>query len=187
MNQHALVLFLLTLAIAAATWWLSGITPTEQHQPRNTGRFPSSYAEQLTVTSYNAEGIAHYKIQTPRMLNYADTETTELKQPRMWQFNPDHAPWVIRGESALITGDGEQVFMQGQVYIDRESAEESVPYHIVTRDLYLTTESAYAETDQAIRIDSHDHWVTAIGMQGWLQNPVRIKLLNQVRGRYENL
>ena len=187
MNQHTVVLFLFMLAVATATWWLTSIAPTEQHQPRKAGRFPSSYAEQLTVTSYNTEGIPRYKIQTPRMFDYEDNKTTELEQPQMWHFSPGNAPWVIRGELALITQEGEKIFMPGPVFIDREGVGESSPYHIVTSDLNVLTETIYAETDQAIRIDSRDHWITGIGMQGWLQEPVRIKLLNQVRGRYERL
>ncbi|MEN8179461.1 MAG: LPS export ABC transporter periplasmic protein LptC [Pseudomonadota bacterium] len=186
MNRHA-VFFFLILGAATATWWLTSNPTTEDPQPRKAGRFPSSYAEQLTVTSYNTEGIPRYKLQTPRMLNYEDTDTTELEQPSMWRFSPNHAPWWIRGESALITQEGEKIVMPGPVSIDREGLGESPPYHIVTRDLNLMTDTAYAETDQAIRIDSRDHWITAIGMQGWLQEPVRIKLLNQVRGRYESL
>lgn len=187
MKRRAIAPLLLFLVAAIATWWLTGITPTEELQPRKAGRFPSSYAEQLTVTSYDSAGIPRYKLLTPRLLNYEDTQTAELEKPLVWQYSPGHAPWRIRGEMALITGEGEEIVFPGPVFIDRQGSEKAPPYHIATSDLKVLTDTSYAETDQAIRIDSRDHWITAIGMQGWLQEPVRIKLLTQVRGRYERL
>ena len=187
MNRQAIVPLLLMLVVAIAIWWLTGITPTEKSQPRKAGRFPSSYAEHLTVTNYNSEGIPRYKLQSPKLLSYEDNQTSELEKPEIWHYNPEHEPWRIRGEMALITGEGEKIVLSGPVFIDRDGDENSPPYHIVTSDLTVMTDTSYAETNQAIRIDSRDHWITAVGMQGWLQEPVRIKLLNQVRGRYENL
>ena len=172
---------------ALATWWLTSTPPTDTLSPTKSGRFPSSYAEGLTVISYNPQGLPRYKLQTPRMQHFEDTDTTQLEQPVMWHFRPDQAPWQIRGESAVITQEGEKVQLPGVVHIEREALAASPPYKILTRNLTLMTDTVYAETDQAIRIDSRNHWITAVGMQGWLQEPMRIKLLHQVRGYYENL
>ncbi|MDJ0805411.1 MAG: LPS export ABC transporter periplasmic protein LptC [Gammaproteobacteria bacterium] len=168
-----------------ATWWLTGDTPSDVRQPRPVGSFPNSYAEQLTVTSYNHDGIPHSRLQTPRMRYYEATDTTLLDKPILWRYSPDHAPWLIQGETAQITQAGEKISLPGPVTIDRAGLGASPPYHIETRDLHMVAATNYAETDQAIRVESEDHWITAIGMQGWLQEPVRIKLLNQVRGHYD--
>lgn len=185
MNRHGLLLSVFILLVALATWWLLGITPMEQDQPHRSTRSLDSYAEHLSITSYSDTGMPQYKLQSPRMRSYQNEETTELDEPRVWQFNPGLTPWEINAEQAMVSREGEKIFMPGRVVIDREGNAETVPYHIVTQDLHLTTDTAYAETDQAIRIDSRDHWISAMGMQGWLKTPIRIKLLQQVRGRYE--
>lgn len=87
----------------------------------------------------------------------------------------------------MVKSNQDTIFLPGRVIIDRLAGTATNPYHIITQDLSLNTETSYAETDHAIRIESGTHWITAIGMQGWLQKPIRIKLKNQVRGYYEIL
>jgi lipopolysaccharide export system protein LptC len=185
LKRHSLLLFFLVAVTAALSWWLSDITTTEPATPQRKEHFPNAYAKQLTVVGYDAQGLPHYRIKAPTMRHYEKNDTTELDQPLMWQYNADKPPWVVRGEQAVMTSDNDSLFMPGKVVIDRAGTAGITPYHIVTRDLTVNTATIYAETEQSIRIDSDDHWIKGIGMQGWLQDPVRIKLLNKVRGYYE--
>ena len=171
---------------AGLSWWLSDITAPEPAAPKRTERFPDAYARQLTVVTYDAQGLPHYRVKAPTMRHYETNDTTELDQPQMWQFNADKPPWVVQGEQAIMTGDQDSLFMPGEVIIDRAASPDTTPYHIVTRDLTVNTITAYAETEQPIRITSKNHWINGVGMQGWLQDPIRIKLLNKVRGYYEH-
>jgi lipopolysaccharide export system protein LptC len=57
--------------------------------------------------------------------------------------------------------------------------------HLVTRDLRVQRKAEYAETDQPVSANSGTSQVEAVGMQAWLGEPMRIKLLSRVRGRYE--
>ena len=185
MNRNTLLLFFLVSVTAGLSWWLSDITSPEPAIPKRTEQFPDAYAKQLTVVSYDAQGLPHYRLKTPTMRHYEKDDTSELEQPLMWQFNGDKPPWVVQGDKAVMTGDQDSLFMSGKVTIDRASSPESAPYHIVTRDLTVNPVTVYAETEQRVRVLSNDHWVKGIGMQGWLKDPVRIKLLNKVRGYYE--
>jgi LPS export ABC transporter protein LptC len=188
LNRHAASFYFLLILVATATiWWFTRETGKDATTPRTAGHFPSSYAEHLTVTEYNTDGIPNYKLQTPRMRSYEDTDTSELDRPDIWHYIPGSAPWRLRGEMALVEQEGERIFLPGKVIIDRAARGKSPPYHIVTRDLHLVTETSYAETDQAIRIESRDDWITAVGMHAWLKDPLKINLLNQVHGYYESL
>jgi lipopolysaccharide export system protein LptC len=185
LNRKSLLLFFLVSIAASLSWWLSDITTTEPAVPKRTEHFPDAYAKQLTVVSYDAQGLPHHRIKAPTMRHYEKDDTTELDQPLMWQFNGDNPPWVVQGEEAIMTSDKHSLFMPGKVTIDRTGTPVITPYHIVTRDLTVNTVTVYAETEQRVRVNSDDHWIDGIGMQGWLQDPVRIKLLNEVRGYYE--
>ena len=185
MNWNTLLLFFLVSVTAGLSWWLSDITSTKPAAPKRLEHFPDAYAKQLTVINYDANGRPHYQIKAPTMRHYEKDDTTELDQPLMWQFNGDNSPWIVRGKEAIMTGDRDSLFMAGKVTIDRAGTPAITPYHIVTRDLTVNTVTAFAETEQPIRVESHDHWIDGVGMQGWLQDPVRIKLLNKVRGYYE--
>ena len=85
---------------------------------------------------------------------------------------------------ALVNNDEERVFLPGEVIIDRSADPQNQAYHIVTRDLTLETANAHATTSQPVLIESDEQWVTAIGMEGWLKKPIKLNLLNQVRGHY---
>lgn len=185
MNRHSVLLFTLVSVAASVSWWLSEITAPEQAGPRETEQFPNAYAKELTVISYDMQGLPAYKLTTPLMRHYEKDDTTELEKPVMWQFNADKPPWQMHGERAIMTGDQDSLYMSGKVFIDREGKGAISPYHIVTRNLTVNTLSAFAQTEQPIQLTSSDNKITAIGMQGWLRDPVRIKLLNFVRGHYE--
>ena len=77
------------------------------------------------------------------------------------------------------------MLLLGEVQIDREEAEDVRPVHLVTRDLRVQPKDEYAETDQPVRAESGASWVESTGLQAWLREPVRIKLLADVRGYYE--
>ncbi len=188
MKRQSIALFALIAGGAAISWWLAQISSPDQTVQRKTEGSPDAYAEQLTIFSFDAQGFLHHKLRAPSMRYYKENDTTELDQPHLWQFSPEAPSWSVRGERAIVHGDGDTLFMPGPVFIDREGQGKAIPYYrITTRDLKMQTDSAYVETDQPIQLDSPDHRITAVGMQGWLQEPVRIKLLHKVRGVYEHL
>lgn len=124
------------------------------------------------------------KLQTPLMKHYESRATTELSQPLLWRYSPDIPPWRMQAEKALVHNDDDTVFMPGKVVMDRDASTGQPPYHLVTRDLTYRSTDAYASTEQAVRIESGQDWITAIGLQGWLKQPMRINLLQKVRGYY---
>jgi LPS export ABC transporter protein LptC len=185
LNRNSLFLFSLVSVAAGISWWLSDITAPEQVAARGKEQFPDAYARELTVISYTKQGQPQYKLKTPLMRHYEKDDTTKLDRQLMWQFNGEKPPWTVRAEQAIMTSDKDTLFMAGEVYIDRDGTDAISPYHITTRDLTVNTVTAYAETAQPIRFASDDHQIDGIGMRGWLQDPVRIKLLDKVRGTYE--
>jgi len=106
-------------------------------------------------------------------------------RPVLWRFNTDAPPWRMQAEKALANNDEDRVFMPGKVVIDRTGNSQHPAYHMVTRDLTLETENAHATTDAPVLIESAQQRVTAVGMEGWLKAPIKLNLLNEVKGRYE--
>lgn len=185
-KRYSLLIFLLVALTALVNWWQrdNGTAPAVER--RDSHQFPDAYAKQLTITRYDTEGRPRHKLQTPLMRHFED-DTAQIEAPRFWQYDTDTPAWTLRGEKALLNEGDETMLLAGEVFIDRASSDKSPSYHIATRDLTVQTKTAYAETSQPVRIESGNEWITAIGMQGWLQKPVRIKLQQEVRAHYESL
>ncbi len=185
MNRHTLAIVLLTTAIAGLSWWLAEITEPKQQRQQVAGHHPDYYAEDLSITTYDETGHPKHRLVTNRLVHFRDDDSAELEHPHLWLYEPATPPWKLRAEQARITNNGENIFLPGKVFIDREGQGEKRPYHITTFDLKVQPKLSYAETDGAFRLDSRRDWVTSIGMRGWFKEPARIKLLSEVRSRYE--
>jgi lipopolysaccharide export system protein LptC len=178
-------LLILAAVAASLSWWLSNITAPTQTVAQDRERFPDAYAHQLTVISYNLQGLPHYRLTTPKMQHYEAQDITELVEPVLWQFDQGKPPWKVQGQKAIFTTGDDTLFMLGHVQMDRLGEGKISPYHIATQNLKINTVTAYAETDQPIHFVGNNYQIEALGMHGWLQDPAKIKLLSRVRGFYE--
>lgn len=185
MKPRLLALALLAAGLLSLGWWVREFTSPVETTRQAGEESPDAYAEQLKVHTYDATGRLQQTLTTPQMEHYASSSTSELSRPVLWRFNPDSPPWRMRGEQAFANDEQARVFLPGEVVIDREGNEANPPYHIVTRDLTLETDTAHATTAEAVSIESGAQWITAVGMEGWLREPIKLNLLSQVRGHYE--
>lgn len=186
MSQHrTLILGTILLGLAAGSWWLRQETQTVvEHKPRppHTADY---WVEQLNALTTDAQGRPRQRLMADAMRHYPDDDSTELDRPKLQLLEPGRPSWHIRSESGWVSPDAELILLQGEVQIDRAAAKDVLPVHLLTRDLRVQPKEEYAETDQSVRADSGRSWVNAEGMQAWLREPVRIKLLSQVRAHYE--
>jgi len=184
-QRRTLILGTLLLILATAAWWLQqGIQEDPPRQPRQT-HTPDYWVEDLSVRTMDAEGRPRRLLNAVSMRHFPDDDSTELTEPELLLLEPGRPPWRVRSELGWVSPDGELVLLQGEVHIDREAADGVRPVHLVTRDLRVQPKSEYAETEHPVRTESGPHWLESTGMQAWLREPVRIKLLANVRGHYE--
>lgn len=157
----------------------------EDSQQGSTEHTPDYYVDDFTVSEMGPDGKPKRKLTAEKMLHYPDDDSTELTRPYMVLYEDDTPPWNIRSETGWVSGDGKLILLIGEVYIDRVAAPGVRPLQIKTRDLRVRPEENYAETDNHVRIRSENSEQTSVGMQAWLNKPVRMKFLSNVRGRYE--
>jgi lipopolysaccharide export system protein LptC len=184
LKPRLLAFSLLLAALLSLGWWIRQLTTPEELPRQAAEESPDAFAENLKVHTYDVTGSLQQTLLTPFMEHYASRDTSELSQPVLWRFNNDAPPWRMQAEKALANDRTEEVFLPGEVVIERDADPHNPPYHIVTRDLTLETADAHATTDQPVLIQSGEQRITAVGMEGWLRSPVKLNLLHQVRGRY---
>jgi lipopolysaccharide export system protein LptC len=175
---------MLALVLSLA-WWIDELTRPEVKKPQIARDTPDSYAHDLVVKRYNESGFLLQMLRTPRMTHFEKSGTTELSRPVVWQFSPDNPPWRMQAEFGVLKRREETIFLPGRVVIERNGKGDIAPYHIVTQDLTLDVKKSFASTSEAVQVNSNQQRLSALGMQAWLNEPPRLKLLHQVRGHYE--
>lgn len=184
-DRRSLLVTGLLILLAAATWWLKeGAEPEVrfEHRPAHT---PDYWVDRLSARTTDETGRNRRILSAESMRHYPDDDSTELTSPELLLLEPGKPHWRIRAESGWVSPDGELILLQGEVTVDRDAAEGIDPMHLTTRDLRIQPDDEYAETEQPVRGESGPNWVESRGMQVWLRQPVRIKLLAEVRARYE--
>jgi len=173
------------LLLILGSGWLSRTIEKEIEYPPAVQHTPDYYLNRFTADTMDENGKPDKRLSADKMVHFPDDDTTELSKPRMTIYDADRPPWKIRSETGWVSGDKELVLLQGKVNIDRSAAPGIRPMHIITSDLRVQPKNNYAETDADARANSRDDWIESTGMQIWFAEPIRVKLLAKVRGRYE--
>lgn len=129
-------------------------------------------------------GIPAHRLTGDTLWHFTDDDTTELDTPHLTVFQDDEPPWEIDAEQAWVSADGSLVLLSGEVIIERAPGIETPPTTIITSNLRVQPREDYAETDEAVRVESESDWLDAIGMRAWLRPPSRITFLSDVKGSY---
>jgi len=183
--RRLLLIALLSLLVAALAWWI--YDPATQDFPREAAapQNPDYTIDRFKATSMGMSGRPEQVLEAERLLHYPDDESTELAEPRLTVYDGELPPWRIDAEKGRVSGDGDTVFLEGGVEVNREAAPETRPVQIRTTNLRVRRSDGFAETADPIEIRSGGSWVNAVGMKVWFGDPVRVKLLSEVRGQYE--
>jgi len=184
-STRPLLLTALLMILAGGTWWLrQGVQDDTERQP-HPPHTPDYWIDGLNARTMDKEGRPRRLLTAESLLHFPDDQSTELTRPELLLLEDGRPPWRIRSELGWVSRDGELLLLQGEVQIERETDGNVRPMHLVTRDLRVQPKDEYAETEQPARVDSGPHWMESTGLQAWLREPVRIKLLADVRGHYE--
>jgi lipopolysaccharide export system protein LptC len=185
LKRRLIGLYFSVAVLLSLGWWINRLTEPEEIRSPREGRYPDSYAEGLIVSTYDEQGKLKQQLQSRRMRYFEKEGLTELEQPTLWHHSPQTPTLQMRAKLGLIRRSEETLRLPGRVDIDRPGGMGSAPLRIVTQDLTLRFEDTFASTDGPVRIESDHQWMTATGMEAWLKQPLRLKLLHDVRGYYE--
>jgi len=185
-NRSGIIFAAVLLVLAGGSWWLTQDLEEEPERRPRPPHTPDFWIEELSALTMDKQGQPRRRLNAAVMRHFPDDESTELEQPEIELLAPGKPPWLVRSEQGWVSADGDLVLLQGKVFIDREGDEEVRPVHLETRDLRVQPDDEYAETDNPVQIVSGSSRVESTGLQAWLREPMRIKLLADVRGHYEN-
>lgn len=82
---------------------------------------PDYYIENFTTTGMNEFGQRAFILQAERMAHFPSDGSALLDNPHLIEFNEDKAPRHTYAKSGWLSGNGEDLLLEGDVKIIQES------------------------------------------------------------------
>ena len=160
---------------------LEGLAPDTPLDPWR----PDYMVSDLRLTEMTPEGTRARTLEAGTLRHYSRGDLTEADAPLVHLYRDGLPEWHIRGDSGRLVRNRTELYLDGNVRIDRDAGAEGEPVSITTRDLRILHREGYAETAESTVIENPRHRIEGVGLQAWFDGPARVKLLAHVRGRHE--
>jgi len=183
-SQYRVYLVLAVLMISS--WLLADFYEEDLNEPvKFVDHSPDYFSTGYYKKEMTKQGKVKNELTADKMIHYSDDGKTHLDHPLMTLYNSESPPWVIASEKAVLEADGDHLLLTGLVFIRRDGVEHRQPFKINSRDLQVVLSTGYAETDQWTEVIDGINRTEGVGMQAFFVEPVRLKLLSKIKGRYE--
>lgn len=171
--------------LAAVTLWLDRqVRPPERPGDGNARHDPDYVIENISATRIGADGNPRYTLNARRVTHYPDDDSTHLDAPRLVRFATDLAPVTMSSRTALVSSNGQDVYLMDDVKVVRAPYAEHSELVLDTTYLHVVPDDDIAQTDKPVRIHDANTLISSVGLE--FNNATRIlKLLSHVRGTYE--
>lgn len=175
-----LPLLLLTL-LAGLTFWLESATHIDVGRNDGKGRHdPDFIVDNFTVRRYNVSGSLQYVLTAPKMLHYADDDSTEVGTPVLTYFGEDRRTRVNAGK-AWLSKEGKEVRLSDDVRVVREAMADSPELVVTTAEMLVYPDDEVARGSLPVTITQGRSILTGTGFD--TDNRIHVfKLMGRARG-----
>jgi lipopolysaccharide export system protein LptC len=185
-----LKVYALVVLLAAMSWGLVELVriqyQTEEAALETAKHSADYFSKGYLRKDLNEQGQLKSELSAQSILHYSDDGTTHIDKPLLTLYNTDPTipPWVVKSEAGILSADGENLLLQGKVFIDRANAKGSRQMNIKTSNLRVQPKISYAESSEWTELISPPHRTEGKGIQITFKKPIYIKLLSSVKSRY---
>lgn len=177
-----MITLLLILAAGLSSWSIL-ISKKAHITPSGKATEPDAFIEKVTATIINKEGVRSLLIESPRMVHYAENDTTLIETPHVTIYRDTPEPWHVNSDYAKATQGTNKIFFWSNVVIHHPYDESTPITTFKTNTLTVFPQQKIAQTDDEVILVQPETIVHAVGMTANL-NDGEIKLLSQARGEY---
>lgn len=180
--KNTMIALLLILAAGLSSWSIF-ISKKAHVSASGKSTEPDAFMENVIATIINKEGVRTLLIESPRMVHYADNDTTVIESPRITVYRNSPEPWHINSDYAKATQGTNKIFFWSNVVIHHPYDESTPITTFKTNTLTVFPQEKLAQTADEVTLTQPESVVRAIGMTANL-NDGEVKLLSQARGEY---
>lgn len=186
MTHKQYKVYLLLLVLAIFSWTIADFFEEEGViKVAVTDHSPDYFSLGYYKKEMNEQGLIKNELNASKVTHYSDDKTTHLENPVMTLYNSNKAPWVIKSEAGILKDEGDHLDLIGMVSINREATKYRSSFQINTTNLRITPSINYAVTDEWAELINDSQITEGVGLQATFVNPVHLKFLSKVKGRYE--
>jgi lipopolysaccharide export system protein LptC len=186
---HNLRVYLLVFILAGLSWWLVEIFRFDYQVDKEVEAAKHSadyFSKGYLRKDLNEQGLLKSELSAESMLHYSDDGMTHIDKPHLILYNADRQipPWVVKSDFGILSADGKNLLLKGNVFIDRAQAQGVRQIKIITSNLRVQPKISYAESDDRAELISPPNHTEGTGIQITFKKPIYIKLLSKVKSRY---
>lgn len=172
----------MTLTICATAFMTLKTLPGSA-KPKVNPDLPDAFMENVTAVILDKMGKVTMKIVTPKMVHFAQEDTTNFIDPQLTLYHKSPTPWFIESKTAKAMHGIDKVVFKENVTIHRPADYSNPATVIKTTTLTVHPNEKTAETAEPITMIQPNTIMKAIGMQADMDSG-NIKLLSQAQGEY---
>ncbi|MDR0775677.1 MAG: LPS export ABC transporter periplasmic protein LptC [Azonexus sp.] len=182
--QGQLFPIILVILLAGLSFWLQSVVNTDEARRDGSQRHdPDAIAENFTVRRFDASGQVRYRLTAPWLEHFPDDDSSELRSPTLIHFPQDRPPLTFSADNALVSSQGETIFLWDNVNIVRAATAERPELRARMPDLTVQPDLGTAFTSSPIEITQGQSWAKGIGAH-LDNNTSTLVLQSQVTGVY---
>ncbi|MFV2060485.1 MAG: LPS export ABC transporter periplasmic protein LptC [Gammaproteobacteria bacterium] len=186
MNKTQFFLFLIFVILTAlfSSWLLRSIEQKDKIVTHDTLINRDYYLEDFSSVIMDKTGSPYYKLISPHLDHYPVNQITKIAEPELYIYNSKEYPWKLIAKHAQITNKGNTIYFNGDVKLNKSSANSNENIVIMTDELSVFIKEQIAESDVKVTIIQGINRIQANGMKLNLENHT-LELSSQVNGKYE--
>jgi lipopolysaccharide export system protein LptC len=138
---------------------------------------PDLYMEDAIITQYQGDGTLKYELASTQIRHFEDRNLTRMITPDFQMHQTDNPPWTARADEGEIRYqttpediEEEVVYLRDNVFLEQVRGERFI--NLRSDDLYIYPDRRYAQTDQAVTIDTNAGRTKAVGLAADLEGSV---------------
>ncbi|HVK84967.1 MAG TPA: LPS export ABC transporter periplasmic protein LptC [Kofleriaceae bacterium] len=164
---------LLLGGLAALTYWLDAQVQAPVNARGDAPRHePDMYIERFRAVSLGPDGKARQSLSATRAEHFADDQTSEFAEPRLYLTEPGRPALTLTAERGKLSADRDNAWFTGNVRAERDApaggADDGMPggkMTLTTQSLHIDTRRERFDTDAPVTIEEPRGIIKGTGLE----------------------
>ncbi|MCG6656464.1 LPS export ABC transporter periplasmic protein LptC [Halomonas campisalis] len=171
-------LLLVLLALGGLLVWLDPRdTPRPGPVPSDAAGEPGHYLEEVRLTRFNAEGRAHQRLETPRLVHTPQDDVTRAETPVAHVHDSEGRLWIAQGDEGRLGPGGGPLTLSGSARLF--APEER--WQLDTEILHVDADLGHAWSETPALLQQPPQRMSGERFDAWFHDN-RARLTDNVRG-----